>query len=115
MEYLFGINHGNKKDPYVCFWAHNKEEEKEQFITLLNFIEKHLKKYPESHIYHFNHYEKTALIKLCNKHDTKVEQVNGSLREGKLVDLKNVVNEAMQVWKKNIHLKILKNIIRIKD
>ena len=108
LEYLFGIyNHGNTKEPYTCFWAHNKEEEREQFIALLNFIEKHLKQYPESHIYHFNHYEKTALIKLCNKHDTNVEQVNDLLREGRLVDLKNIVNEAMQVSEKEYSLKNL--------
>ena len=43
LEYLFGIyNHGNIKEPYTCFWAHNKKEEREQFIALLNFIEKHI-------------------------------------------------------------------------
>ena len=85
------------------------------FIALLNFIEKHLKKHPESHIYHFNHYEKTALIKLCNKHDVKVEQVNDLLREGKLVDLKNVVNEAMQVSEKEYSLKNLEKYYSKRD
>ena len=58
LEYLFGIyNHANKGESYKYFWAHNQKEEKKQFIDLLHFIEKHLKKYPEAHIYHFNHYE----------------------------------------------------------
>ena len=57
IEYLFGMyDHDNKQDPYKFFWAHSQDEEKEQFIALLKFIEKHLEKYPDSHIYHFNHY-----------------------------------------------------------
>ena len=92
LEYLFGIyNHADKKEPFKYFWAHNREEEKKQFINLLSFIERHLKKYPEAHIYHFNHYEKTVLIKLMTKHETNIEQVNNLFSEEKLVDLPYVV------------------------
>ena len=44
LEYLFGIyNHGNTKEPYTCFWAHNKEEEREQFYCTLKFYRKTFK------------------------------------------------------------------------
>ena len=66
-----------------------------------------LKKYPEAHIYHFNHYEKTVLIKLMTKHDTNIEQVNNLLREGKLVDLHKVVIQGMQVSEREYSLKNL--------
>ena len=108
LEYLFGIyNHANKEEPYKYFWAHNQNEEKKQFIELLNFIEKHLKKYPDAHIYHFNHYEKTALTKLMTKHDSNIGQVNDLLREGKLVDLHKVVTQGMQVSVREYSLKNL--------
>ena len=108
LEYLFGIyDHDNKKEPYKYFWAHNQDEEKEKFIELLEFIDKHLKKYPEAHIYHYNHYEKTALTKLMSKHDTHLEQVNDLLRYGKLVDLHAVVNQGIQVSEREYSLKNL--------
>jgi|ETNmetMinimDraft_20_1059909.scaffolds.fasta_scaffold04374_3 uncharacterized protein len=108
LEYLFGIyNHANKEEPYKFFWAHNQNEEKKQFIELLNFIEKHLKKYPDAHIYHFNHYEKTVLTKLMTKHDSNIGQVNDLLREGKLVDLHKVVTQGMQVSVREYSLKNL--------
>ena len=108
LEYLFGIyDHDNKKEPYKYFWAHNQDEEKEKFVELLEFIDKHLKKYPEAHIYHYNHYEKTALTKLMSKHDTHLEQVNDLLRYGKLVDLHAVVNQGIQVSEREYSLKNL--------
>jgi len=108
LEYLFGIyDPDNKKEPYKYFWAHNQDEEKEKFVELLEFIDKHLKKYPEAHIYHYNHYEKTALTKLMSKHDTHLEQVNDLLRYGKLVDLHAVVNQGIQVSEREYSLKNL--------
>ena len=97
--------HDNKKEPYKYFWAHNQDEEKEKFVELLEFIDKHLKKYPDAHIYHYNHYEKTALTKLMSKHDTHLEQVNDLLRYGKLVDLHAVVNQGIQVSEREYSLK----------
>ena len=115
LEYLFGIyDHDNKKEPYKYFWAHNQDEEKEKFIELLEFIDKHLKKYPDAHIYHFNHYEKTALTKLMSKHDTHLEQVNDLLRYGKLVDLHAVVNQGMQVSEREYSLKNLEKFYQFK-
>ncbi|MDB9795885.1 TM0106 family RecB-like putative nuclease [Pelagibacteraceae bacterium] len=115
LEYLFGIyDHDNKKEPYRYFWAHNQNEEKEKFVELLEFISEHLKKYPDSHIYHFNHYEKTALTKLMSKHDTHLEQVNDLLRYGKLVDLHTVVNQGMQVSEREYSLKNLEKFYQYK-
>ena len=113
LEYLFGIyDHDNKKEPYKYFWAHNQDEEKEKFVELLDFIDKHLKKYPEAHIYHYNHYEKTALTKLMSKHDTHLEQVNDLLRYGKLVDLYAVVNQGIQVSEREYSLKNLEKFYK---
>jgi uncharacterized protein len=115
LEYLFGIyNHADKKESFKCFWAHNQSEEKDKFDKLLNFFEKHLKKYPEAHIYHFNHYEKTALTKLSQKHGLNTGRVNTLLREGKLVDLLQVVSQGMQVSEKEYSLKNLEKFYDFK-
>jgi len=115
LEYLFGIyDPGDKNAPYKYFWAHNQKEEKEKFIELLMFISSHLQKYPDAHIYHFNHYEKTALTKLMSKHDTCLEQVNDVLRYGKLIDLNAVVNQGMQVSEREYSLKNLEKFYNYK-
>ena len=94
-----------KKNLLNVFWAHNQSEEKEKFDDLLNFFEKHLNKYPDAHIYHFNHYEKTSLTKLSQKHGINTGRVNTLLREGRLVDLHKVVTQGMQVSEKEYSLK----------
>jgi len=115
LEYLFGIyNHADKKEPFKCFWAHNQSEEKEKFDDLLNFFEKHLNKYPDAHIYHFNHYEKTSLTKLSQKHGINTGRVNTLLREGKLVDLHKVVTQGMQISEKEYSLKNLEKFYDFK-
>ncbi len=108
LEYLFGVfNKFDKKKPYIHYWAHNQEEEKKQFENLINYFVKHLAKYPKAHIYHYNHYEKTALTKLMTKHDTKIEEVNDILRNGKLIDLYNISNQGLQVSETEYSLKNL--------
>ena len=108
LEYLFGLYYfENDKPKFKYFEAHNKNEEKKALVNLLEFIGEHLKKYPESYIYHYNHYEKTALINLVKKHDTNFAQVNDLLREEKLIDLFHVVKQGMQVSEKQYSLKNL--------
>ena len=115
LEYLFGIyNHANKKEPYLYFWAHNQKEEKKQFKNLIDYFVKHLEKHPDAHIYHYNHYERTALTKLMTKHDVKIEQVNNLLRNGKLVDLFHVVTQGLQVSETEYSLKNLEKFYKFK-
>ena len=108
LEYLFGLYYfENDKPNFKYFEAHNRNDEKKALINLLEFIGQHLKKYPDSYIYHYNHYEKTALINLVKKHDTNFEQVNDLLREEKLIDLFHVVKQGIQVSEKEYSLKNL--------
>ena len=108
LEYLFGLYYfENDKPKFKYFEAHNKNDEKKALVNLLEFIGEHLKKYPESYIYHYNHYEKTALINLVKKHDTNFAQVNDLLREEKLIDLFCVVKQGIQVSEKEYSLKNL--------
>ena len=82
LEYLFGVFFiENGKKNFIPFWSHNKKEEKKSLIELFNFFENHFKKYPDSSIYHYNHYEKTALYKLTNIHNVNIEKFDKYLKE----------------------------------
>ena len=62
LEYLFGVYYKeNNKEIFKTYWAHDHEEEKEAFVSFMDFVRAHLKKYPNAYIYHYNHYETTAL------------------------------------------------------
>jgi predicted RecB family nuclease len=98
LEYLFGVRFlEGGKPQFKPFWAHDRAEEKKQFEALMDFLSERLARHPGAHIYHYAHYEPTALKRLMSLHGTREAQVDNFLREGKLVDLYKVVREALRV------------------
>ncbi len=101
LEYLFGLGYLEGGDPtkfkFQAFWAHNRDEEKIAFEAFMDFVEARLVTYPAAHIYHYAPYEKTAIQKLSGVHNTRTEQRDRLLREGRLVDLYRVVVSGLQL------------------
>ncbi len=108
LEYLFGVYYfDNNKPCFKDFWAHNKREEKTAFESFMDFVNQRLKKHPDMHIYHYAHYEETALKRLMSWHGTRESDVDNLLREGKLVDLYKVVRESIRVSEPSYSIKNL--------
>ncbi|MDW7773730.1 MAG: TM0106 family RecB-like putative nuclease [Desulfobulbaceae bacterium] len=98
LEYLFGLYFVAKGEArYKSFWAHYRAEEKRAFEEFMDFVTSHLRLHPGAHIYHYAHYEETALKKLMSLHGTREAEVDNLLRTGKLVDLYRVVRESIRV------------------
>jgi len=106
LEYLFGIYYLERGKPrFRSFWAHSRDEERRAFEALMDFITGRMKEYPGAYIYHYAHYEETALKRLMSLHGTLESEVDNLLRFGKLVDLYKVVREAMRVSEPRYSLK----------
>ena len=98
LEYLFGVRYvAGGKPQYRAFWAHDRAAEKKAFEELMDFFAAQLAKFPSAHIYHYAHYEPTALKRLMSLHGTHEAQMDDLLRSGKLVDLYKVLREALRV------------------
>lgn len=97
LEYLFGVDFldGDKKK-FQMFWAHDHKEEKKTFQRFMAFLDEHLKQHPDAHIYHYNHYETTALKRLACRHGVCEEQMDNLLRHQKFIDLYLVVRESIR-------------------
>ena len=110
LEYLFGLyllEHGS--EDFKTFWAHNRKEEKKAFEQFIDFVMARLKKFPEAHIYHYAHYEETALKKLMSLHGTREAEVDTLLRSGRLIDLYKVVREGIRVSEPGYSIKNLEH------
>ena len=108
LEYLFGVYYRKAEQPvYKAFWAHNAKEEQQAFKHLMEFFKQHLAQYPQAHIYHYNHYEPTALKRLAGRYAIAEEHLDWLLRNGKFVDLYLVVREAMRISASSYSLKSL--------
>ncbi|MBF0181512.1 MAG: TM0106 family RecB-like putative nuclease [Magnetococcales bacterium] len=108
LEYLFGFYFVSEGKPvFNAFWAHDHEEEKRTFQAVMDFVVVHLREHPGAHVYHYNHYEETALKRLASRYGTREDEVDDLLRGRKLVDLYKVVREAIRVSEPSYSIKNL--------
>ena len=98
LEYLFGLYFfKNGKPCFKPFWAHTRAQERVAFESFMDFVTQHLARHPGARIYHYAPYEVTALRKLMGLHGTRESEVDYLLRQHKMVDLYQVVREAIRV------------------
>ena len=112
LEYLFGVYYlkGGKKNGekiFKPFWAHNHKEEKETFKHFMTFLADHLAEHPHAYIYHYNHYETTALKRLACRYAVCEEQLDNLLRHQKFIDLYLVVRESIRISEPGYSIKNL--------
>ena len=116
-EYLHGLYYEEEGEfKFEYFWAdeNNRQSEKEIFIKLIDFLEKHFQKYPEAHIYHYNSYEKRAIRELASDYFSefqKGDEFNDKLlRQEKYVDLYTIVSQGVRTSEKDLKLKTLEKL-----
>ena len=108
LEYLFGVTEIVGGAPvYETFWARDRAEEKIAFERFIDHVMERLAREPALHVYHYAAYERTKLTKLMQRHATREEEVDALLRGGILVDLYQVVRQAVQVSQESYSIKKL--------
>ncbi len=106
LEYLFGVYFFDDGKPqFRAFWAHSRAEEKIAFEQFMDFATERLTRYPDAHIYHYAHYEPTALRRLMCMHGTRESNFDNLLRRRKLIDLYKVVREGIRVSEPSYSIK----------
>jgi len=108
LEYLFGIYYFDAgKAFFKAFWAHTREEERRAFTEFIDFVMTRRVAYPGMHVYHYAHYENTAIKRLMNSHGVRESAVDQLLRESRFVDLYKVVREGIRVSKDSYSIKAI--------
>jgi uncharacterized protein len=102
LEYLLG---SRTLDGYDALWAHSRDEERASFERWIDWVADRLERFPDLHIYHYNHYEPTAIKKLAARYATREHQVDELLRRQVFVDLYTVVRQAMRIGAESYSLK----------
>jgi len=103
---------------FKYFWANslNREDEKENFINLIEYLKKHFEKNPNAYLYHYNEYEKTALRNLSNDffsfYPDGSHFIDKLQRLDKFVDLYRVVEQCMLTSEKDISLKTIETFYK---
>jgi uncharacterized protein len=98
LEYLLGwvARPADGALAYTALWASRPDEERRAFETFVDFVTARRAAHPDLHVYHFGHYEPTALKRLMGAYATREDEIDRWLRAGLFVDLHRVVKESLR-------------------
>ncbi|KUI15391.1 hypothetical protein AU191_06650 [Mycolicibacterium acapulense] len=110
--FLFGLieQDAERTWTYRSWWAHSQEEEAEAVASLVQHIAVRHASYPEMHVYHYNHTERSALQSLTALHGVAEEQFGRLVQFGLVVDLLQVARESIQVGAESYSLKCVERL-----
>lgn len=79
LEYLFGlVDAWETGEPtYSARWAYDRNDERAVFEWFVQLVYDRWSADPNMHVYHYNHYEPTAMDRLAERHQTMAEMLGG--------------------------------------
>jgi uncharacterized protein len=112
-EYLFGACFWeNGQLLFRDWWAHDGQAEKRAFEGFVTWAYNRCRQFPDLHIYHYNHYEVTALRRLMGKYGVCENEVDAMLRGEVFVDLYRVVRQGLLIGEPSYSLKYVEHLYR---
>jgi uncharacterized protein len=107
LEYLWGWV--DAKGEYFHHWADDRAGEERAFESFMEAVLINRKRYPQSRIYHYAHYEKTALKKLAARTGKYEYELMQLIENGVFVDLYKLVDKALVISEERYSIKNLEN------
>lgn len=109
LEYLLGwaVLDDDGRPTYQCLWALNAEEEKRAFEDFVDMVMARRAEHPGMHVYHYAHYEPTAMKRLMGRYATREAEIDELLRSGTFVDLYAVVTQSLRASVESYSIKKL--------
>lgn len=90
---------------YKAIWAHDADDEAAGVKSLVDYVRARRQDHPGMHVYHYNHTERSALVRLATDHGVAEIEVEELVNSGVFVDLFTVLTGAMQVGVESYGLK----------
>ena len=114
LEYLHGLawidDQGSMQ--YKAIWAHDEKSERAALQHVVDFIYERIAEPAGSNlrIYHFGHYEPSALRRLSTRYATYETKLERLFREARFVDLSRVVTQALRIGVESYSIKKLEEL-----
>lgn len=90
---------------FIDFWAHDRAEEGRATEALIRHLAERRERFPDMHVYHYNHTERTALQRLTIEHGVGELALEEMLADGLFVDLLPIVKGAARIGAESYGLK----------
>jgi uncharacterized protein len=110
--FLFGliVRSGEINWDYQAIWAHGHHQEAVATGALIAYLKDRRQTFPDMHVYHYNHTERSALERLTADHGVAEAALIALIETGFFVDLLPVVRNAVQVGTESYGLKDLEPV-----
>src|SRR5690606_37233544 len=92
-EYLFGVG---TNGGYRCWWAHTDADERAAFEAVMDLVMGAWTRDPAMPVYHFGHYEPSALRRLAGRYATRATELDRLLRGGRFIDLHTLTRQTLR-------------------
>jgi len=106
--FLFGLIEADRSAAngwtFREWWAHSKDEERGAVGALISYLVDRRERFPDMHVYHYNHTERSGLERLTDQHVSGVD-LDVLIQTGVFVDLYRVVLGAVQIGAESYSLK----------
>jgi len=105
--FLFGLIAQAKNGEWAFEgrWAHTKDEECRETLSLINYLHNRRQEFPNMHVYHYNHTERSSLVRLAEQHNVGESMLNELIETGIFVDLYPVVTKSLIIGAESYGLK----------
>ena len=111
--YLFGYFQTSEKESrFDYLWSHAEDEEESNLQKFVDYLINLKQKNPNAMIYHYNHSEKTELLKLCDKYGYKKNEIK-KITESSFVDLLKPIRNSFITGLISNSLKEVEKILNI--
>ena len=110
--FLFGFIELNESGSweFKAFWAHDQAEEAQATQVLVDYLAERRRRFPNMHVYHYNHTERSSLVSLAEKYGVAESELESQIATGLFVDLYPIVTGAMQVGTESYGLKHIEQL-----
>ncbi|MEZ0339861.1 TM0106 family RecB-like putative nuclease [Mycobacterium sp. pV006] len=110
--FLFGLieQDGQGDWVYRSWWAHDAPQEAVAAQQLIDYLAQRRARFPNMHVYHYNHTERTALTALAETYGVGEQDLAELVRTGAFIDLYLVARNSLQVGTESYGLKHLERL-----
>lgn len=105
LHYLFGMCVPDADQPYVAFWAHDRDEELQALRDFVLFVQSRLQRHPALHIYHYGSYETMVLREVARRFGHAETIIDAWIERGLFVDLLPAVKASIRTSQPGYGLK----------
>lgn len=95
---------------FKTFWAHDRAEEAQATQDLVGYLAERRERFPGMHVYHYNHTERSSLVRLASDHCVAEVELERLIDTGLFVDLFPIVTGAVQVGVESYGLKHIERL-----